>query len=58
MISRKISALVCIQENYYKTRSTVVNFAVHYNLWVYLCKATSPGLSQLNRVCYLEMIQQ
>jgi len=36
----------------------VVNFAVHYNLWVYLCKATSPGLSQLDRVYYLEMIQQ
>jgi len=24
----------------------VVNFAVHYDVWVYLSKATSPGLSQ------------
>jgi len=22
----------------------VVNFSIHYNVWVCLCKATSPGL--------------
>jgi len=33
-------------------------FTIHYNVWVYLFKATSPGLSQLNRVYYLRIIQQ
>jgi len=33
-------------------------FSIHYNVWVYLFKATSPGLSQLYRVYYSRKIQQ
>jgi len=38
--------------------NTCSEFVIHYNVWVYLFKVTSPGLSQLYRVYYSQKIQQ